>query len=108
MAAPDYTREELIALCERAPAQMSDWYNRDSASAHLQLGQAWALLRAGCPFQVITVGHMATTDTTIWVHIEWKGFQAFELGLEDGGMDDDEFYIPTAKRLDDVGGRDWY
>lgn len=33
MAKTDYTREDLIAICERAIVPQDHWRNRDSASA---------------------------------------------------------------------------
>jgi hypothetical protein len=104
----EYSREQLVDLCERAVVPMSRWYNRDSSRAQSQIGEAWVLLRAGAPFYVIRQGHLATDERTIWVLVEWKGFSAFELGLEEGGMDDATFYIPTEERLASAAGGDWY
>ena len=47
------TREELIAICEKATVPQSKWWDRDSAGAIQQMGMAWALLKAGCEFRVI-------------------------------------------------------
>jgi len=55
------TREELIALCEAALVPESEWRNRDSAGAQRQIGEAWALLRAGCPYRILP----GTDDDTI-------------------------------------------
>lgn len=98
-------REELIALCDRALAvSQDDWSNRDTARATMQLGQAYALLRAGCDFYI--------TDLKMgswWVTITYKGFDYFEGTFEGmGPLDDDSFYIPTLERLDSVQGKDWY
>lgn len=48
------TREDLIAICERAIVPQDHWRNRDSASAQLGVGAALVLLKAGCKFVVLT------------------------------------------------------
>lgn len=56
------TREDLLALCERAFVPHDRWRNRDSSSAQRQLGEAYALLKAGCDFYV-----SGKSDTgTLW------------------------------------------
>lgn len=113
----DESREALIALCEAAAVPMDKWRNRDSASAQQQVGQALALLRAGCPFTVLRGqptahynGHLLSDDKTLWVDISFRGFQAFEYGggREDGYWDDETFYLPAAARLQEAAGNDWY
>lgn len=101
-----YTREELIALCEDAIRPESAWRDRDSESAHRQVGEAWALLRAGCEF-TIECDDPATNDKTIWVRIVSAGFQYFEWG-EDEFKRSEVFYIPTRERLNSAGEGDWY
>ena len=100
------TREELIQLCERSIVPSSAWGNRDSAAAHLQLGQAWALLKAGCNFTI----DVDASDEHSWnLDIEWEGFNAFEYGNEYGeNLESDSFYIPTEDRLNKRQGGDWY
>jgi hypothetical protein len=105
------TREELVALCERGIVHQRKWCNRDSASAQSQLGECWALLKAGCDFDVCTRANQpsqascVTDDRTIWVEITVPGFSRFEGGV----MDVETFYIPTEARLSQVGpGEDWY
>ena len=97
------TREELIALCERGVVPVSQWFNRDSAGAQIQLGKALALLRAGAEFY--TAGDPADTDQTIWISITYPGFAHFDW---DGEWEHDTFYIPTDARLRDRAGKDWY
>lgn len=105
-------RKELIKLCEDAIRPQRAWRDRDSDAAHRQVGEAWALLRAGCEFQ-ITTGEvdggertLPTDDETIWLRIISKGFNYFEMG--EGYETIDNFYIPTRARLDKVGDKDWY
>lgn len=105
----DYTREELVSICERAIVPVDRWRNRDSAGAQEGVGRAWALLKAGAEFSVITTGTLATTDETIWIEVEWPGFMAFEYGRSDrSNLDDDTFYLPTPERLAEADGKDWY
>lgn len=110
----DWTREELVAICERGAVPVGKWRNRDTAGAQIQMGRAWALLKAGCDFSV----HPAkpqdvksgcfTDEHTIWLDCYWPGFQAFEYGRDDQrNWDDDGFYLPTPARLD-ADGDDWY
>ena len=107
----DYDRDELVGICEAAIVPMDHWHDRDSAGAHEQVGRAWALLRAGCPFRVRWEPEhdgdgCVTSEGTVWVAIEWRGFQSFENGRE---WDQEEtFYLPTRKRLAEAGGKDWY
>lgn len=107
----DYSREDLIKLCEDSIRPESAWDNRDSEMAHRQVGEAWALLKARCEFRVLRedggrTGSLHTDDDTVWIEIDSKGFQWFELGDEHARTD--HFYIPTRKRLEAHGERDWY
>lgn len=100
------TRDELIKICERGFVPQRLWRNRDTAGAQIQLGHAYALLRAGCDFHVaLAPSSPSSDDKTWWIWITYKGFGAFD----HGGVDDEEmFYLPTAARLDSVNGGDWY
>jgi hypothetical protein len=101
----DYTRGDLLAICERAFVPQDKWCDRDSSSAQMQLGQCYALLKAGCDFHIRSDSSLCTDDRTIWVAVAWHGFDYFDWG---GAPDDDTFYLPTVKRLDQCAGRDWY
>ena len=101
------TREKLIEICEKATVKESDWNNRDSADAQRQLGEAWALLKAGCEFFVRTSGNCATDTKTIWIEIESLGFKYFECGSTNS-KDSETYYLPTEERLADRAGKDWY
>lgn len=111
----EYSREELVALCERAVVPVEKWRNRDSASAQEGIGRAWVMLRAGCEFDVrygpptIERSGCFTDESTIWIDIEWPGFQAFEYERANTRLwDSDIFYLPTAARLERANGDDWY
>jgi hypothetical protein len=106
-------REDLIAICERARVPQERWNNRDSAAAQRQLGAAWALLSAGCSFEIMIEGHtvrharhMVSDAETLWVAITFHGFDYFENGH--GAESVSTFYLPTSGRLDRRAGSDWY
>ncbi|KUM34554.1 hypothetical protein [Arthrobacter sp. EpRS71] len=96
-----YTRDELLAICEASFVPQQHWSNRDSASAQRQLGEAYALLKAGCEFWV----GRDTDSRTIWLTIEFEGFAHKDY---DGGLDTEHFYLPTRERLAGAQGTDWY
>lgn len=95
-------REDLISLCERGIVNKDSWGNRDSASAHRQLGECWALLKANCDFRLLSEGHLVTDEYTIWIEITYPGFAY----CEGGAMEKRTFYLPTDLRLE--RGGDWY
>ena len=107
----ELTREELVSICEDSIVPMDKWHDRDSAMSHEQIGRAWALLKAGAPFDILRKPEYkgdgcVTDDQTIWIVIEWRGFSSFELGNKDREV----FYIPTRERLEKAKAkdRDWY
>lgn len=97
----EYTREALLDICEASFVAQQHWSNRDSASAQRQLGEAYALLKAGCEF---TIGS-ETDDRTVWLNVSSEGFAHHDYG---GGLDEDFFYLPSQERLRQVDGKDWY
>ena len=105
----DYSRENLVAICEAAVVQESKWRDRDSPSAHEKLGLCWVMLKAGCEFHVHPPNDGSgchTDERTIWISIDWKTFSSFEYG--GGNKTNETFYIPTPKRLRESIGKDWY
>lgn len=94
-AKTNYTRQELIYICERAVVPANKWRNRDTPDAQSGVGQCFMALKRGDDFMVIASGNSAddcvTDERTIWVTIG-----------------DDRFYLPTPKRLDESVGGDWY
>lgn len=112
----EYTREDLIKICEKAFVSEDKWNNRDSEQAQSKLGQCYALLKDGCDFEVIYDNEMCGTDEyTIWLYVYSKGFYYFDTASPDDTMEDlrqlkeqYHFYLPTQKRLDEVNGGDWY
>lgn len=102
----EYTREQLIDLCDRAVVDESLWDNRDTATAQRQLGEARQLLKAGCKFETLyEQGSGLCTDAdTVWIEITYKGFMDVEEGRE--ATYTDTFYLPTERRLKQKG--DWY
>lgn len=106
----DYSRENLIAICEAAVVPVKKWRNRDSPGAQEKPGLCWVMLKAGCEFHVHPPQPEKrgchTNARTIWLTIEWPTFGTFEYG---GGNETNEtFYIPTPARLREAEGRDWY
>lgn len=95
-----YDRAALIAIAERAFVPEDRWCDRDSSAAQMQLGECYALLRAGC-----NILNVRRDRDTVWVTIEYHGFDYFE-GDGDGlgRTDDHPFYLPTPERLDQVAG----
>lgn len=104
----NYSRKKLIELCEKAIVPEKKWGDRDSSSAHRQIGEAWALLKAGCNYDVRYSDKSAvnTDNHTIWVEITFDGFQAFEEGS--GCRESEIFYIPTEMRIEKSKDDDWY
>lgn len=106
MIKTNYRRQDLIRLCEDAVVPHKKWGNRDTSDAHRQLGEAWALLKAGCKFEISTKGDLKTDAETVWVKIFFTGFSGFEAGVEEN--ESETFYLPTRKRIKDNSREDWY
>lgn len=105
----DYSREELVAICERAVVPHAKWSNRDTPGSHEKLGLAWVMLKAGCEFSVHPSSEKSgcfTGRDVIWLTIYWRNFNDFEYGT--GPSESDSFYLPTPERLAKVDGRDWH
>lgn len=100
-----YTRKELIEICELAIVQESGWCNRDSCSAHQNVGQAWAFLKAGVPYKILRTGNLQTNDYTIWLEFKPKDFGSFENGKR---LRKETVYLPTKQRIASANGGDWY
>ena len=100
------TRKQIIELCEKGIVNHKKWDDRDSASAHKNIGFCWALLKAGCKFRILKEGSLKTDKQTIWIEVTFSDFMDFEnLGETETTKD---FYIPTALRLREANGGDWY
>ena len=106
MKLKEYTREDLIKICEQAFVKEEDWHDRDSEYSQCSLGECYALLRAGCDFEVIYEDDICGTDEhTIWLYVYSEGFGYFDWG---GEKEKHHYYLPTQKRLDEANGGDWY
>ena len=111
----EYTKENLIEICEKSFIPQEKWNNRNSAMSQIALGQCYALLKAGCEFEIQYTEDSQgcnTDDRIIWVQFWVKDFMYFE-GVNDdkrGNANSDyHFYLPTKKRINEVGiGNDWY
>jgi hypothetical protein len=100
-----YTREDLLKIIEKSFVPENEWSDRDSAEAQKQLGWCYAWLKAGCEFSILSKGDLKTDDHTIWVNIKAHGFAKCDWG---GDLEDENFYLPTEKRLKETSGKDWY
>lgn len=104
-ARQDYTRDDLIIICERAVVPHNAWSDRDTPRSQEGVGKVWAFLRAGCDFRVLISGDLVTDDRTIWLEIDHDDFGTRDWG---GPGDTELFYLPTPNRLDATDGEDWY
>jgi hypothetical protein len=100
-----YTRKELIEICELAIVKESQWHNRDSCSAHENVGRAWAFLKAGVPYKILRKGNIQTSDYTIWLEFKPMDFGSFENGTRLGS---ETAYLPTKQRIASANCGDWY
>jgi hypothetical protein len=118
------TREQLIAICERAIVPQEKWNDRDSESAQKNVGRVWQLLKCGCEFLILTkdncTAYQPSDDETWQIHFWVHNFMWFE----NGGIDDADnpkkgylsdsngqplfFYLPTEETLKRANGNDWY
>jgi hypothetical protein len=95
-------RDELIALCEKAIVNESLWSDRDSSSAQRQIGELWALLKAGCEFKL----EKNESPGTHSVLVRFNGFSHWV--WDKTTKDEDVFYLPTEAKLERANGGDWY
>ena len=95
----EYTREDLIKICEKAFVKEKEWKNRDSESAQCQLGECYALLKADCNFKIDKI-----SNNTIELIVYSKGFMFFE----GGNKEEHYYYLPTESRLKEANNKDWY
>lgn len=99
MVKTDYTREEMIALCDKAIFDVADWSNRDHPEAMVQVGKCWALLKSGCQFKIITEDEnnigLVTMEHIVWLEITFPVFNDFEYGTTKTPEYSETFYIPT-------------
>ena len=125
-----YSTEDLITICERAVVPFTEWGNRDSYSAQVQLSDIYSFLKSGCDY---TIGDN-TDERTIWISFEniteqqedeaWRhnlNIDSLDDYRKEFGYDGEMFdgyglrnsnsklgYLPTKKRLQESNGGDWY
>ncbi len=101
----NYTKEDLLLMCDRALVTQDKWSDRDSHSSQVKVGELRQLLLCGCEFKIlIGVGSCTTDEDTIWIEVKSKGFQYFEVGE----WEEETYYLPTEKRLEENKDGDWY
>lgn len=112
-----YTREELIAICERSIVDVAKWNDRDTPVSQRSVGLLWALLKANCQFEVTYSNGKfdnrtcVTNKDTIWVDAWFPNFSNMEDGFDLDNRDTmykETFYLPTVARLEEAKGEDWY
>lgn len=107
----EYTRDELIKICERSIIPVDKWSNRDSPIAQGRVYKALGLLKANCQFSINyagdddDIGACVTDERTIWFTITYPNFGTFD---NDHDHTNELFYLPTQRRLDECSGEDWY
>lgn len=127
-----YSREELIAICQDAVVPCEKWRNRDSRCSQVQISDIHALLCVGAEFEI----GGDTDDYTIWIcfknltdeqkakRLEYRlaidsredYFKKCDPNYESEMFESDgidvnclyEVYMPTRERLEQVKGEDWY
>ena len=115
----DYSREQLISICEQAIVPVERWHDRDSPAAQLGVGEAWALLKSGCDFTIRTADNSTknsgciTDERIIWIEIEHPTFNSFEEGGDREFFNKELFFLPTPARLQESETvvreqKDWY
>ena len=112
-----YSREELIHICEQAIIDVKKWNDIYTPSSQISVGTVWALLKANCPFEVLyekTPQGLCTDKHTIWIRIWHPEFIHFDItgfDLEDKDtLGSEIYYLPTIQRLEETGfgENDWY
>lgn len=133
----DYTREELISICENAVVPCEKWEDKDSYSAQVTISTIYNILKAGSIFKVAAV-----ENDIIWLDFSGniksiiKNINKFKYNLNIDDLEDyrekvdpkteteifkgngvqvyDDInkyqggYIPTEEKLNEVNGGDWY
>ena len=61
----DYTREDLIDLCERAVVSCTKWNNRDSYSSQVNIQECYDYLKRGYDYDITT-----ESDNTVWINFK--------------------------------------
>lgn len=113
----NYTREELITICESAVVPQEKWHDRGSRSAQLGVGKALALLKCGCEFEILTSNYgggrryknQSDIRIIIWVNDSlWFGLPSEDPRLHGEEVSHMLFTIPTPEKLERCSGGDWY
>ena len=101
----NYTKKELIELCNLGEVTYDKWQNRDSYLAQQNLHIAKLTLQGGCDFKISIKeddkkNGYATNEETIWIEIFYDNWENKE--------EWHTHYIPTKKRLEKSKNGDWY
>lgn len=85
---------------------MSAWSHRYSANAQRQVGELWALLSAGCDFEI---NDQKTDDKRLCITVLFDSDDKKKVANENGIYEYDDlntYFLPQPETL--VEGRDWY
>jgi len=131
----EYTREELIQICEDSVVSCEKWQDRDSASAQKNIQSLYAGLTGGVPYSyniendsIYIVFEKPTKEQIENMQYfcvdswdDWREWYIKENGEEESlpemfeGNGIDWYsngylggYLPTEERLDKTKGEDWY
>lgn len=99
------TRAQLKSLCSSAIVSFDSWSHRYSGNAQRQLGELWALLSAGCEFEI---DENKTDETRICVKILYGASEQGKVAHENGIYEYDDlntYFLPQPQRLTEG---DWY
>lgn len=83
----NYTREDLIELCERAVVPCSEWHDRDSLSAQKNLEEVYSFLKIGCDYKMNN-----ESDRTVWIAFSNVTYEQYTNSYHSLGIDSIEDY----------------
>lgn len=121
-----YTRDYLIDICERAVVPCSNWSNRDSYIAQINVQNIYRGLMLGLDYTVDESDYDSLTINFINCNPIQPDADQYNLDIDNldsyfelKGTDSEMFYcsshfdayggfLPTEKRLQEADGYDWY
>lgn len=121
------TKEQLIELCEKSVVRCSNWHDRDSYSAQVNVQNIYRGLMLNLDYtltidddyQSITVNFINCNKTQPDADKYNLDIDSLDDYFELRGSDSEMFYrssefdswggfLPTAERLQEADGSDWY
>jgi hypothetical protein len=123
------TREELISICFKSIVPWTEWNNRDSYVAQLNVNQCYSLLCINADFNVninndtIEIVFINLNPEIIrescFFNLEYDDYSLYKEAFPEeelfeyyNSVDIDDkqkyCYLPTLNRLEERNGSDWY